>query len=121
VWSVFADATSAITQSLLGAIRPQLPVEIASRLTQGAGTEAILKIDVAGEAARGPLLSDLGAAVPGSFRLVHGGIDHVQQQPVGTLFVAVASNNQDHLAKVIAFLKARQARVELLGHVDGSV
>lgn len=121
VWSVFADPKSAITQSLLGGIRPQLPAEIASRLTRNAGVEAILRIDVAGEAARSPLLSDLASAVPGSFRLVHGGIDHVQQQPVGTLFVAVAGSNEAHLAEVIAFLKARQARVEVLGHVAGSV
>lgn len=117
VWSVFADPKSAITQSLLGGIRPQLPAEIASRLTQVAGTEAILKIDVAGEAARGPLLSDLAAAVPGSFRLVHGGIDHVQRQPVGTLFLAVPAADAIHLEQVIAFLRAREARVEVLGHV----
>ncbi|PAQ02483.1 methionine ABC transporter ATP-binding protein [Mesorhizobium mediterraneum] len=117
VWSVFADPKSAITQSLLGGIRPQLPAEIARRLTQGAGTEAILKIDVAGEAARGPLLSDLAAAVPGSFRLVHGGIDYVQRQPVGTLFLAVPAADAIHLEQVIAFLRAREARVEVLGHV----
>ena len=53
------------------------------------------RVDVAGEAARGPLLSDLAAAVPGSFRLVHGGIDHVQQQPVGTLFLGVPGGDAD--------------------------
>ncbi|WP_192183126.1 methionine ABC transporter ATP-binding protein [Mesorhizobium amorphae] len=121
VWSVFANPRSEITRSLLGGIRPQLPAEIASRLVPGAGAEAILRIDVSGEAARAPLLSDLADAVPGPFRLVHGGIDHVQQQPVGTLFLAVAGNDENHLSQVIAFLKARQARVEVLGHVAGSV
>jgi D-methionine transport system ATP-binding protein len=121
VWSVFADPKSAITQSLLGGIRPQLPAEIASRLTQTESGEAILRIDVAGEAARGPLLSDLAAALPGAFRLVHGGIDHVQRQPVGTLFLAVPGADADHLEHVIAFLRAREARVEVLGHVANSV
>ncbi|CCV10225.1 methionine ABC transporter ATP-binding protein [Mesorhizobium sp. STM 4661] len=121
VWSVFADPKSAITRSLLGGIRPQLPAEISSRLTRTEGGEAILRIDVAGEAARGPLLSDLAEAVPGLFRLVHGGIDHVQQQPVGTLFLAVPGSDANHLARVIAFLKAREARVEVLGHVANSV
>jgi len=121
VWSVFADPRSEITKSLLGGIRPQLPDEIAIRLVPGAGAETILRIDVAGEAARAPLLSDLAAALPGPFRLVHGGIDHVRQQPVGTLFLAVAGNDANHLSQVIAFLKARQARVEVLGHVAGSV
>ncbi|KUM27404.1 methionine ABC transporter ATP-binding protein [Mesorhizobium loti] len=121
VWQVFANPKSDITRSLLGGIRPQLPPEIASRLAAGKGAETILKIDVAGEAARGPLLSDLSARVPGSFRLVHGGIDHVQQQPVGTLFLAVPGAEAAHLARVTAFLKDRGARVEVLGHVAGPV
>lgn len=121
VWSVFADPRSDITRSLLGAIRPQLPAELAARLVPSAGTETILRVDVAGEAARGPLLSDLAVAVPGSFRLVHGGIDHIQQQPVGTLFLAVPGSDAGHLAHVITFLKARQARVEVLGHVANPV
>ena len=80
-----------------------------------------VRVDVAGEPARGPLLSDLAAIVPGQFRLVHGGIDHIQQQPVGTLFLSVPGHDARHLAEVITFLKSRQARVEVLGHVAGSV
>jgi D-methionine transport system ATP-binding protein len=60
-------------------------------------------------------------AVPGPFRLVHGGIDHVQQQPVGTLFLAIAAADARHLSKVTDFFKARDARVEVLGHVAGIV
>jgi D-methionine transport system ATP-binding protein len=121
VWSVFADPHSDITRSLLGAIRPQLPAGLAARLVPAAGAETILRVDVAGEAARGPLLSDLAAIVPGPFRLVHGGIDHIQQQPVGTLFLAVPGSDASHLAQVITLLKSRQARVEVLGHVANSV
>ncbi|MDX8447624.1 methionine ABC transporter ATP-binding protein [Mesorhizobium captivum] len=121
VWQVFADPKSDITRSLLGGIRPQLPPEIAGRLAAGEGAETILKVDVAGEAARGSLLSDLSASVPGPFRLVHGGIDHVQEQPVGTLFLAVSGADAARLARTIAFLKNRGARVEVLGHVAGPV
>ena len=121
VWSVFADPQSDITKSLLGAIRPQLPTELAARLLPASGAETILRVDVAGEAATGPLLSDLAIAVPGAFRLVHGGIDHIQQQPVGTLFLSVPGSDAKHLAEVITFLKARQARVEVLGHVANPV
>ncbi|TGU58132.1 methionine ABC transporter ATP-binding protein, partial [Mesorhizobium sp. M00.F.Ca.ET.186.01.1.1] len=99
----------------------QLPPEIASRLAAGEGTETILRIDVAGEAARGALLSDLAAMVPGPFRLVHGGVDHVQRQPVGTLFLAVSGADNAHLARTTTFLKDRGARVEVLGHVAGPV
>lgn len=121
VWQVFANPRSEITRSLLGGIRPQLPLEIASRLAKGEGSETILRIDVAGEAARGPLLSELSANVPGPFRLVHGGIDHVQQQPVGTLFVAVPGADAAHLVRVTTFLRDRGARVEVLGHVASPV
>ncbi|CAH2397165.1 methionine ABC transporter ATP-binding protein [Mesorhizobium ventifaucium] len=119
VWSVFADPKSPITQSLLGGIRPQLPGEIAARLSTSAGKEAILRIDVAGEAARRPLLSDLAASIPGPFRLIHGGIDHIQRQPVGTLFLGVPTG-ADHVARVIDFLAGRGARVEVLGYVAGN-
>ncbi len=122
VWSVFADPRSEITRSLLGGIRPQLPDEIASRLV--AGSRRAKRSSGSTSPARpreAPLLSDLAAPLPGPFRLVHGGIDHIQQQPVGTLFLAVAGNDANHLPQVIAFLKARQARVEVLGHVAGSV
>ncbi|CDX33597.1 DL-methionine transporter subunit; ATP-binding component of ABC superfamily [Mesorhizobium sp. SOD10] len=121
VWQVFANPKSEITRSLLGGIRPQLPPEIASQLIAGEGAETILRIDVAGEAARGALLSDLAVAAPGRFRLVHGGVDHVQGQPVGTLFLAVAGAEAAHLARVTTFLKDRGARVEVLGHVAGPV
>jgi D-methionine transport system ATP-binding protein len=121
VWSVFAEPQSNVTRSLLGAIRPQLPAELSARLLPAAGAETILRVDVAGEVARGPLLSDLATSVPGSFRLVHGGIDHIQQQPVGTLFLSVPGSDASHLAEIITFLKSRQARVEVLGHVADPV
>ncbi|MBZ9764526.1 methionine ABC transporter ATP-binding protein [Mesorhizobium sp. CA8] len=121
VWQVFANPKSEITRSLLSSIRPQLPPEIATRLVPGEGAETILRIDVAGETARGALLSDLAAAVPGQFRLVQGGVDHVQGQPVGTLFLAVAGAEATHLARVTTFLNDRGARVEVLGHVAGLV
>ncbi|MBZ9893487.1 MULTISPECIES: methionine ABC transporter ATP-binding protein [unclassified Mesorhizobium] len=121
VWSVFAEPRSNITKSLLGAIRPQLPAELSARLLPATGAETILRVDVAGETARSPLLSDLAATVPGPFRLIHGGIDHIQQQPVGTLFLSVPGKDASHLARVIAFLKSRQARVEVLGHVADPV
>ncbi|TJX12532.1 MAG: methionine ABC transporter ATP-binding protein, partial [Mesorhizobium sp.] len=59
--------------------------------------------------------------VPGAFRLVHGGIDHIQREPVGTLFLSIPGGDAGHLAEVIAFLESRQARVEVLGHVADPV
>ncbi|MBP1857751.1 methionine ABC transporter ATP-binding protein [Rhizobium herbae] len=116
VWSVFADPRAAITQSLLGGIRPQLPEYISARLSPISGPEQILSVDMAGPAAQGALFADLSQALPHSFRLVHGGIDHIQDQPVARFFIAVPTRDSTLPEKVQQFLKARGARVEVLGY-----
>ncbi len=116
VWSVFADPQAPITQSLLSGIRPQLPEHIAARLSPVSGSEQILSIDMAGPAAQGALFADLSQALPQSFRLVHGGIDHIQNQPVARFFIAVPARDAALPAQVQTFLKARGARVEVLGY-----
>lgn len=118
VWQVFADPQSEVARSLLQGIRPQLPEEIAAKLSPTLGSEAVLRVDVAGEAALGPLLADL-AATAGPFRFIHGGISRVQGRPVGTLFLGVASGEPD-LSQTVQFLTGRGARVEVLGHVFGN-
>jgi D-methionine transport system ATP-binding protein len=117
VWSIFGDPQAAITKSLLSGIRPQLPEHIAARLSQTGGTEAILSVDLAGPEAQGALFADLSAALPHSFRLVHGGIDHIQNQPVARFFIAVPARDPALAGTVEQFLKARSARVEVLGYV----
>lgn len=121
VWSVFADPRSQVTRSLLGDILPQLPVEIAAALSPVAGGEAMLRIDIAGEAARRPLLAELAASASCAFRLVHGGIDNIQGQPVGTLFLSISAADAGDVSRVLEFLKGRDARVEVLGYVPGHV
>jgi len=116
VWSVFAEPRSEVTTSLLSGIRPQLPEHIARRLSATGGTEAILSVDLAGPAAHGSLFADLSAALPHSFRLVHGGIDHIQNQPVARFFIAVPTQDAGLPAQVQKFLTARSARVEGLGY-----
>ncbi|PWK63908.1 ATP-binding cassette domain-containing protein [Aminobacter sp. AP02] len=119
VWSVFAHPKSEVTRSLLGSIRPQLPEQLAARL-RPSGREAVLRLDISGEAARRPLLSELATSIPGRFRLIHGGIDHIQDEPVGTLFVGAATETGG-IAAVIEFLNHRGARVEVLGYVADNV
>ncbi|MBY4591840.1 MULTISPECIES: methionine ABC transporter ATP-binding protein [Rhizobium] len=116
VWSIFANPQADITGSLLGGIRPQLPEHIAGRLSATAGSEAILSVDLAGPQAQGALFAELSAALPHSFRLVHGGIDHIQNQPVARFFIAVPARDPALAGKVQKFLTARSARVEVLGY-----
>ncbi|TCU33550.1 methionine ABC transporter ATP-binding protein [Rhizobium azibense] len=115
-WSVFANPQTAITSSLLGGIRPQLPDHIAGRLSQTKASEVIISVDLAGSEAQGTLFADLAAALPHAFRLVHGGIDHIQNQPVARFFIAVPTRNPELAGKVQQFLTARSARVEVLGY-----
>ncbi|MBX5162096.1 MULTISPECIES: methionine ABC transporter ATP-binding protein [unclassified Rhizobium] len=116
VWSVFANPNADITASLLGGIRPQLPDHIASRLSATTGSDAILSVDLAGPEAQGALFAELSAALPHSFRLVHGGIDHIQNQPVARFFIAIPMRDPALAGKVEQFLTARSARVEVLGY-----
>ncbi|RZS83751.1 D-methionine transport system ATP-binding protein [Phyllobacterium myrsinacearum] len=115
VWSVFADPQTDITKSLLAGIRPQLPAHIADALSAEPGGEAVLGVDLAGAAAQGTLLAEL----PRPFRLLHGGVDHVQDQAVARLYLAVPAVPAGAVQTFIQFLEARSARVEVLGYVTG--
>ena len=122
VWSVVRRPAIGNHKSLLGGIRPQLPAEIASRLVaigrrrrRSSGSTSPVRPRVARCFPISP------PTVPDSFRLVHGGIDHVQRQPVARLYLAVPAQRRKHLARVIAFSEGRGARVEVLGYVAGYV
>ena len=103
VWSVFADPQSDITRSLLGGIRPQLPAEhIAAPAVGGrqARSDPAASI-VAGEAARGPLLSDLSAAVPARSASSMAASTTSRSQPVGRCSSSRSRRDARHLAEVI--------------------
>jgi D-methionine transport system ATP-binding protein len=116
VWKVFAEPRSKVTRSLLGTIRPRLPSEIEARLSQQPGGEAILRVEAAGEGARQPFLAELARAAGLRFRLIHGGIDHIQDQPVGGLFLAVPASDAGQATQ---FLEAHGIKAEVLGYVAG--
>lgn len=119
VWSVFARPQTDITKSLLAGIRPQLPEAIAARLSTS-GSEVILCVDIATEEAQSALF-DLAAALPKSFRLIHGGVDHIQNQPIGRFFIGVPTADTSLRARVEQFLVSRLATVEVLGHATDHV
>ncbi len=114
VWQVFSRPQAKTTRSLLSSIRPQLPAHIADKLTADVGGEAILGIDIAGPVATGPLFEGLSQEFPGGYRLVHGGVDHIQEQAVGRFFLAVPAEKAASLA---SYAERLGAQVEVLGHV----
>ncbi|WP_421593392.1 methionine ABC transporter ATP-binding protein [Shinella sp. M27] len=114
VWQVFSRPQAETTRSLLSGIRPQLPAHIAEKLTADVGGEAILGIDIAGPVATGPLFQGLSQEFPGGYRLIHGGVDHIQEQAVGRFFLAVPA---DTAASLASYAERLGAQVEVLGHV----
>ncbi|RVJ49364.1 methionine ABC transporter ATP-binding protein [Sinorhizobium meliloti] len=117
VWSVFSNPQAEITRRLLAGSRPHLPDHIAGTLQRTPQSEAILSIDLAGPDA-GAIIGDLSTAHAGALRLVHGGIDHIQRQPVARFFLAVSTARDSSLPnRVRDFLIARNASVEVLGYV----
>ncbi len=116
VWQVFATPLAQTTKSLLSGIRPQLPAHIAETLVADVVGEAILGVDIAGPAATGPFLQQLSAAFPDGYRLIHGGIDHIQEQAVGRFFIAVPA---EATARFTTLAERSGAQVEVLGHVAG--
>ena len=116
VGSVFADPQSQITTSLLSTIRPQLPDHIARRLSPHSGAQAILSVDLSGSAAVSTIFADMSAELKHPFRVIHGGIEHIQSHPIGRFFIAVPAADAGFVDKVQNFLRARSARVEVLGY-----
>jgi D-methionine transport system ATP-binding protein len=113
VWSVFASPQSEVTTSLLSGIRPQLPEAIAARIADQ-GDEIVFCVDIGSSEAQ-TVLFELSGALPGSFRLIHGGVDHIQGQPVGRFFIAVPTADKTLARRVEQFLTVRLARVEVMG------
>ena len=116
VWQVFATPRAQTTKSLLSGIRPQLPGHIAGKLVADVTGEAILGLDIAGPAATGPLFQQLSAEFPEGYRLLHGGVDHIQEQAVGRFFIAVPA---EAAVRFTTLAERFGAQVEVLGHVAG--
>ena len=121
VWQIFASPRSAITKALLQSLRPALPDHLAAVLDPNDGARLVLRVDVAGPQARHPLIAELAAETGVPATLLHGGIEHIQGEPVGSLFLAVANADPAVIERAIAFLRQRASHVEVLGHVPGNV
>ncbi len=120
VWEVFARPKTETTKNLLKMLTPALPESIAAHLTQDqqAASEAIIRIRISGEAARRPIINDIASASGLNARLVHGGIDTIQGEPVGTLFLGLPAHNQSDLQKAVGFLKTICDETEVAGYVS---
>ena len=110
-------------QRFVAAVQPVLPRTLRAALSARpcAGCDPVLQIDLLGEQARTPLLSSLSLATGAETLLLHGGIDHVQDQPFGRLFIALRGPGENLAERAVAFLRDRVVGVEVIGHVPRPV
>jgi D-methionine transport system ATP-binding protein len=117
VWQIFSAPRSASTISLLQGLRPSLPAHLQAALSNTLAAFSVLRLEVAGAQARLPLLAELALETRLTATLLHGGIEHIHGEPVGTLFLALPT--ADHLAqrRALEFLRTRVGKLEVLGYV----
>ncbi|MBK3745645.1 methionine ABC transporter ATP-binding protein [Paraburkholderia aspalathi] len=120
VWKVFANPQAPTTQSLLQVLTPELPASLSARLMPDAGDEAIIMLKMSGAAAKRPLFSELALTTGLAARLVHGGMDTVQGEPLGTLFLSLPANDPAKLQAAITYLTTHADATEVLGYVSGN-
>lgn len=120
VWEVFARPQAQTTKNLLKMLTPALPEHIASLLKPEpqSGDEAIVRIRISGNAARRPVINDIAQASGLNARLVHGGIESIQGEPVGTLFFGLDAQDRAALQKAVNFLNTICDETEVAGYVS---
>lgn len=116
VWAVFSQPERDITKSLLAGNRPQLPTHLQTALGEN-GADILLSVDLVGTYAQQALFSDLSEAFSRGAKIVEGGVEHIQHQPVARLFITLPTADTDLLEDVQRKLTASGARVEVLGNV----
>ncbi|MFT4151455.1 MAG: ATP-binding cassette domain-containing protein [Paracoccaceae bacterium] len=117
---VLASPQADTTRSLLRGLSPVLPRDIADKIAPD-GDQALIRVDVYGAAARQPLLAMIEAITGQAPRLVHGGLNDVQGEPYGRLFLALGTGDPAKVAAVVARLQPETTAIEVLGHVPGNV
>ena len=124
VWQVFAHPQSALTRTLLSGLLPQLPEALAEKLSQHRAGEAIYSVhyaaqDDVGQAKQGEILTLMAAELAGQFRLIQGGVDHIQHYAVVRFFFSVPVANAESEQNILHWLQQQQAHVGLIGYVTG--
>ncbi|WP_208431819.1 methionine ABC transporter ATP-binding protein [Bartonella schoenbuchensis] len=116
VKDIFTSPQEDTTIAMLKLVTPQLPKELAQKL-KSVGQEAVIEINIAGEIAQRPFLSLLEDEVGLRARILHGGIDTVQGESIGRLFLALPSQNKVALEKAVRWLTEKGRYCEVLGYV----
>lgn len=117
VKDIFARPQTATTKSLLQVITPQLPSSIANSMNPTKGNSAIIELHISGDEARQPFFNNLAIDTGMVTRILQGGIDTIQDNPIGVFFIALDAIDQKKLTLALDWLKQRANHCEVLGYV----
>jgi D-methionine transport system ATP-binding protein len=125
VGDVLTRPQSSGAQRFVAAVRPSLPRFLRAALYTEPGGDPVLQIDVLGDQARAPILARLAAAIGADPTLLHGGIDHVQDQPFGRIYISLRNRDDgpahDLAERALAFLHGGVSAAEVIGYVRPTV
>ncbi|UNE53591.1 methionine ABC transporter ATP-binding protein [Bartonella machadoae] len=116
VKDIFTSPQEETTIAMLKLVTPQLPEKFAKNL-KPVGQEAVIEINIAGEIAQQPFLHLLEDAIGLRARILHGGIDTVQGETIGRLFLGLPSQDKEALEKAVKWLTEKGRYCEVLGYV----
>ncbi|QNT79476.1 methionine ABC transporter ATP-binding protein [Entomobacter blattae] len=129
VSNVFAHPREAITKAMLQEIRPQLPKTILQKLVSSLppipstspasameyAYYAILQVNMSGSLIRSPFIAELQSIHHLTPILLEGGISHIGNIPIGTLFLAFPAQEVEQAQKIIRTYPIDT--LEMLGYV----
>ncbi|KGB93291.1 MULTISPECIES: methionine ABC transporter ATP-binding protein [Burkholderia] len=133
VWRVFGDPRHGATRALLSTLGYDLPAELAARvrpLPEPAalpdGAQIVLDVRYTGESGGEPDVGALAAALGGSVRFLHGGIESIRGHAQGRLVIAATPRADDAgpsaarggaVAALLERARRHANRAEVLGYV----
>ncbi|WP_455481724.1 methionine ABC transporter ATP-binding protein [Bartonella sp. B35(2025)] len=116
VKDIFTSPQDETTIAMLKLVTPQLPEKFVKNLKQ-IGQEAVIAVNLAGEIAQQPFLHLLEDETGLRARILHGGIDTVQGETIGCLFLSLPGQNEVALKKAIKWLTEKSRYCKVVGYV----
>lgn len=117
---VLASPQAEITKRLVQGLSPSLPQDLLAQI-RPQGAQALVRVDLYGAAARLPILARIAAVTGTAPALLHGGLNDVQGEPYGRLFIGLGTADAHKVAQVLADLTPISVGLEVLGYVANPV
>src|SRR3546814_3493153 len=111
VIDVFVRPRSPVTRSLLQEVLPQLPDDLAARLSPvpGPDSQALLRLTFAGVGADAPVIAELARRLDVAVSVVQGTVDHIKDAPFGVLVLALPAitpvRSEEHTSELQSLMR----------------